>query len=502
MKYIVDRRYDLEKQHKKGKMHAIERIQKLLDANSFFEIGQEVTHHCKDFGMDTIITPYDGVITGYGTVDGKKVCIYAQDFTIMGGSLGKQHGEKISGIIELAIKAKCPLIGINDSGGARIQEGVHALAGYGKIFYYNTKASGYIPQISVIAGPCAGGAVYSPGLTDFVFMIDDISNMFVTGPKVVKTVTNEDVTPDQLGGAFMHASKSGVVHFRHNEEGACYQQIRKLLQAIPHNNELTDTFCSRSYEHKDQNSIINILPIQSNRTYDMKKIVTSCMDDDSFIEVHSEFAKNIVVGFGKISGCLIGVIANQPAFLAGVLDCDASDKAARFIRYCDAFHIPIVTFTDVPGFLPGLSQEEKGIIRHGAKLLYAYSEATVPKINVIIRKAYGGAYIAMSSKHLGADFVYAWPTAEIAVMGAEGAIDVLYHQQLTKTENKEQVRKQKINEYEEKFLNPTIAAQHGYIDAIIEPEQTRKIIFDSLKMLGNKKEASMQMNKKHGNIPL
>jgi len=494
-------KYNLEKQHKKGKLHAIERINAILDKNSFIEVGANITSFSKEFGLEGRDIPYDGVITGFGTVDSKQVCIYSQDFTILGGSLGKNHGQKISNIIKMAIKSKCPVIGINDSGGARIQEGVHSLAGYGDIFYYNTKASGYIPQISVIAGPCAGGAVYSPGLTDFVMVIDKVSNMFVTGPKVVKSVTNKSVTVEELGGSELHSQKSGVAHFRFPTEKECYMQIRKLLSTIPHYYGDSKNEGEIRYTPKEQNHIASILPNQANKTYDVKEVISEVFDSDTFIEVQSEFAKNIIIGFVKISGIHIGVVANQPKHLAGVIDSDASDKAARFIRYCDCFEIPIVTFTDVPGFMPSLEEEEKGIIRHGAKLLYAYSEATIPKINIILRKAYGGAYIAMNSKHLGADFVYAWPSAQIAVMGAEGAVEILYNKQIATVENKQQFKEQRIEEYNTNFANPYIASNHGYVDKIIDPEDTRKIIFASLKSIINKKE-TLIINKKHGNIPL
>jgi len=495
-------KYNYEKQHKKGKYHAIERIYKLVDENSFFEIGSQITHDSKDFGMDKLSIPYDGVITGFGTICGRKVGIYSQDFTILGGSLGKKHGEKIANIIKMCIQIKCPVIGINDSGGARIQEGVHSLAGYGEIFYYNTKASGYIPQISIIAGPCAGGAVYSSGLTDFVFVIDGISNMFVTGPKVVKSVTCENVSAEQLGGAEMHSTVSGVAHFRSKNEDECYKQVKNLLNVIPHYyGDKDNETLYKSYFFKDITSIVNRLPEKRNRTYDMKQILTDILDDNSFLEVQSEFAKNAIIGFGKLSNITTGVIANQPLHLAGVLDSDASDKISRFIRYCDSYDVPLVTFTDVPGFLPGLKQETMGIIRHGAKMLFAYSEASVPKINIIVRKAYGGAYIAMSSKHLAADFVYAWPSAEIAVMGAEGAVDVLYHKELKKSDEPDQLRQEKIDLYNNQFLSPFIASKYGYIDEIIEPQKTREIIFKSLCLLRGKQEMGT-VHKKHGNIPL
>lgn len=496
----MEKNYNYDKQHEKGKLHAIERIRKILDEGTFVEIGSQVTHDSKDFGMELVTTPYDGVITGFGDVSGRKVGIYSQDFTVMGGSLGKMHGVKIANIIKMCIEAKCPVIGINDSGGARIQEGVHSLAGYGDIFYYNTMASGFIPQISIIAGPCAGGAVYSPGLTDFVFVVDDISNMFVTGPKVVKAVRNETVTTEQLGGSVVHAASSGVAHFKCCSEEETYSQVRQLLSIIPHcYGDTEKALCS--YADLSNIDLKSILPEKSNRSYDMKRIVNSIVDEDSFIEIHKYFAKNAVVGLGKISGIKIGIVANQPFHLAGAIDIDASDKIARFVRYCDAFDIPIITLTDVPGFMPGLEQETKGIIRHGAKVLYAYSEATVPKINIIIRKAYGGAYIAMCSKHVGADFVFAWPNAEVAVMGAEGAIDVLFQKDINASENPEEFRNEKIKSYNAVFLTPKIAAKVGYIDEIIEPNETRRIIFRSLSFLSGK-EVNFTLKKKHGNIPL
>ena len=496
-----ERKYDLEKQHRKGKLHAIERIRLLLDEDSFTEIGSSVTHDCRHFGMDERVTPYDGVITGFGTVNDRKVCIFSQDFTIMGGSLGKEHGRKIANIIKLAIKSKCPVIGIKDSGGARIQEGVHSLAGYGEIFYYNTLASGYIPQISIIAGPCAGGAVYSPGLTDFVFTIDGISNMYVTGPKVLKNVSSEVVTHEQLGGALVHSTQSGVSHFRCSSERECYTKVRELLSIIPHHNTEKTRPMEVSLKDTDSPKLSTILPEQTNYTYDMKRILYALFDQNSILEVQEEFARNIVVGFARLSGILVGFVANQPAHLAGTIDCDASDKAARFIRYCDAFEIPLVTIVDVPGFLPGIKQEMSGIIRHGAKLLYAYSEATVPKITVIVRKAYGGAYIAMCSKHLGADFVYAWPSAEIAVMGAEAAVDVLFGREIAASVDGDALRNRKIREYAEEFINADIAAQYGYVDEVIDPDETTERVFESLVMLKDKVEP-LTVDKKHGNIPL
>ena len=462
--------YNMEKQHKLGKLHALERICMLLDEDSFREIGSNITNLEDAFNIRKGQFPYDGVITGYGTIGGQKVVIYSEDFTVIGGTLGKQHGFKIANAIKLAIESRGPVIGINDSGGARIQEGVNALAGYGEIFYYNTMASGYIPQISIIAGNCAGGAVYSPGITDFIFVIDNISQMFVTGPKVIKSVTNEDITADALGGANVHAARSGVAHFQMPDEKVCFRRVREL---------------------------------NANQAYDVHDVIDGIVDENSFLEVQEEFARNVVVGFGRIKGIAIGIIADQPKFMAGALDCDSSDKAARFIRYCDCFNLPIITLTDVPGFFPGKEQEYKGIIRHGAKLLYAYSEATTIKINVILRKAYGGAYIAMSSKHLRADFVYAWPTAEIAVMGADGAADILYGKQMKDMDpaTKAAFRQEKIDEYNVKFMNPSIAAMHGYVDEIIKPEATRERIYGDIMILSDKRSLD-SVKKKHGNIPL
>ena len=416
---------------------------------------------------------------------------------------------EIANAIKMAIESRCPVIGINDSGGARIQEGVNALAGYGEIFYYNTMASGYIPQISIIAGNCAGGAVYSPGITDFIFVIDEISQMFVTGPKVIKSVTNEDITAKELGGANVHASKSGVAHFHMPNEKECFRRVKELISIIPPCYEDGYLHTNRPALPKYNENVTfnedlaNIIPKESNHSYDIHDVINGIVDTDSFIEVQEEFARNVVVGFGRIKGVVIGIIADQPKFMAGVLDCDSSDKAARFIRYCDAFNIPILTLTDVPGFLPGKDQEYKGIIRHGAKLLYAYSEATTIKINVILRKAYGGAYIAMSSKHLRADFVYAWPTAEIAVMGADGAADILYGKQMKNMNPAEKAafRSEKIDEYNKKFMNPSIASMHGYVDEIIKPEATRERVYADILMLADKRSIDV-IHKKHGNIPL
>ena len=493
--------YDIDKQHQKGKLHAIERIDLLVDKNSFLEIGSEITHSGTKFGMDKKPAPYDGVITGFGAIGGRKVAIYSQDFTIIGGTLGNMHGEKIAQIIQSAIEIGCPVIGINDSGGARIQEGVHALAGYGSIFYHNTKASGYVPQISIIAGPCAGGAVYSPGLTDFIFVVDEISNMFVTGPAVVKQVLFQDVTAEELGGAKAHATKSGVAHFRAESEVECYHQVRQLLSMVPHCAAHPVPQVTHSYERKTQTRIDKILPDKANAAYDIKAIINLMTDRGSFVEVMSEHAPNMVVGFAKLSHVLVGIVANQPKAMAGVIDCDASDKTARFVRYCDAFNIPLLTLVDVPGYMPGIDQEMKGIIRHGAKILYAYSEATVPKITVIIRKAFGGAYIAMCSKHLGADFVFAWPTAQIAVMGAEGAVNIVYGREIKAAADPQRVRDEKVAQYNEEYLNPYLAAKAGYVDEIIDPTQTRRLVYNALKLLSDKRPTE-KVAKRHGNIPM
>lgn len=502
--------YQLEKQHAKGKLHAIERITGLLDPNSFREIGSGMTNLEESFGIKPGSFPYDGVITGYGSINGKKVFIYSEDFTVIGGTLGHQHGFKIANVIKLAIENRCPIIGINDSGGARIQEGVNALAGYGEIFYYNTMASGYIPQISIIAGNCAGGAVYSPGITDFIFVIDNISQMYVTGPKVIKAVTNEDITSEELGGAPVHAQKSGVAHFRCADEKSCFEKVKRLLDVIPHyygdgsvDNKDTTPFNIYSKNSVFKYEFNNIIPDDRNKAYDIRDVIKLIADEGSFVEVMEEFAKNVVIGFAKLHGITIGFVTNQPNFAAGALDVDASDKAARFIRYCDAYDIPIITLTDVPGFLPGSDQENKGIIRHGAKLLYAYSEATTTKLNVILRKAYGGAYIAMSSRHLRADFVYAWPGAEIAVMGAEGAVDIIFAKAMKglSPEEKEAFRKEKIEEYNNDFMNAKTAAMHGYIDEIIKPEATRERLYSDILLLRDKKRIT-GVEKKHGNIPL
>ncbi|MCH5290239.1 MAG: acyl-CoA carboxylase subunit beta [Treponema sp.] len=493
--------YNLEKQHEKGKFHAIERINALCDKDSFYEIYSSARHNCTSFGMDKKEIPYDGVIVGFGKINGKKVAIYAQDFTTQGGSLGKLHGQKIAELMEKAIEARCPIIGINESGGARIQEGVDALCGYGDLFYQNVRASGSVPQISIIAGQCAGGAVYSPGITDFIFAVDKISQMFITGPRVVKSVLSMDITAEDLGGAAIHAQKSGVAHFRCPTEVECYEKVRKLLDYIPHYyGEELAAAKFKFDEHKKAKKIATALPEESKKGYDIRDVIDCVIDDESFFEVMEEFAPMAVVGFAKIEGKSVGIVANNPAVWGGLLNSDASDKIARFVRYCDSFNVPLVTFVDVPGFLPGPDEEQKGIIRHGAKVIYAYSEATVPKITVITRKAYGGAYIAMCSKHLGADFVYAWPKSEIAVMGAEGAVGILYNKEMKDPAQAAFVA-QKLQEYKDTIMTPTIAAQRDYISEIIEPEETRERVVASLDFLANKQQSVIPA-KKHGNIPL
>ncbi|MDO4506669.1 MAG: acyl-CoA carboxylase subunit beta [Spirochaetales bacterium] len=494
--------YNLDKQHQKGKLHAIERINALCDKDSFYEIYSGARHTCTSFGMESKDIPYDGVITGFGTINGKKVAVYAQDFTVQGGSLGKVHGQKIAELIDMAIKAKCPVIGVNDSGGARIQEGVDALCGYGDLFYQNVRASGAVPQISIIAGPCAGGAVYSPGLTDFIFAIDSISQMFITGPKVVKAVMFMDITAEDLGGASIHSQKSGVAHYRCPTEKDCYEKVRKLLDYIPHyyGEEIVADAKFKFDEKKNAKKIAEIIPEESKKPYNMHDVINCVVDEDSFFEVMEEFSPNAITGFAKIEGKSVGIIGNNPAGWGGVLNCDASDKIARFVRYCDAYNVPLVNFVDVPGFIPGPQEEQKGIIRHGAKVIYAYSEATVPKVTIITRKSYGGAYIAMCSKHLGADFVYAWPKSEIAVMGAEGAIEIVFAKELKDPARAAEVA-QKKQEYITEIMTPKIAAQRDYISEIIEPSETRARIVASLNFLANKEENVMP-NKKHGNIPL
>lgn len=489
----------VEKQKATGKLTARERILELLDYGSFHEYDLFIQHSGKDFDMDKKILPGDGVVTGTGTINGYPICIYAQDFTVAGGSLGYMHAKKICKIMDHAMKLKTPIIGINDSGGARIQEGVNALAGYGDIFYRNTMASGVIPQISVILGPCAGGAVYSPALTDFVFVVDKISKMFITGPDVIKTVLGEEISQEDLGGARVHAEISGNAHFFAESELECFEQIKTLFSYIPWNNtKKAESFASKKPKSKDY-KISQIFPKEPSQPYDVRNIIKSIADNSEFLEVHELFAPNIVVGFSRINGDTVGFVANQPIALAGVLDCNSSDKAARFIRYCDAFNIPLITLEDLPGYLPGVNQEHAGVIRHGAKILYAYSEATVPKITVILRKAYGGGYIAMCSNHLKADFVFAWPTAEIAVMGPEGAANIIFKSEIMSAENPEEMRRIKIQEYREKFANPYVAASYGYVDAVIQPAETRDFIIHALSITKNKQTENP--SKKHGIPP-
>ncbi len=491
----------VERQHQRGKMTARERIQALLDDQSFVETGLFVKHRSSHFGMDTKEAPGDGVVTGYGTIDGRQVCLAAQDFTVIGGSLGEMHADKIVKAQEMAMKVGCPMIAINDSGGARIQEGVDSLAGYGRIFYNNTRASGVIPQISVIMGPCAGGAVYSPALTDFVFMVDGTSEMFITGPQVIKAVTGEEVSAQTLGGAMTHNSVSGVAHFRAADEAQCLDQIRALLSYLPQNNlEKARRYDCNLDPNSLQESLDSLIPDDPRSPYDMKVLIESLADDGQFLELQAYFAKNILTGFMRLNGESVGVIANQPRFMAGVLDIDASDKASRFIRTCDAFNIPLLTLVDVPGFLPGTQQEYGGIIRHGAKMLFAYSEATVPKVTVIVRKAYGGAYIGMCSKHLGGDIVLAWPDAEIAVMGAEGAANIIFSREIRSAQDPEAKRREKIDDYDQQMMNPYLAAQRGYLDDVILPRETRQRLISSFDSLRGKRDSAMP--KKHGNIPL
>lgn len=491
----------IDSQHKKGKLTARERIYFLLDEGSFEEIGMLVTHRSKNFGLDKQQFLGDGVVTGYGTIHGRLVYVFAQDFTVMGGSLAEAHAEKICKIMDMAMKNGAPLIGLNDSGGARIQEGVVSLGGYADIFYRNTLASGVIPQISAIMGPCAGGAVYSPALTDFIMMVENTSYMFVTGPNVVKTVTHEEVNSEELGGASTHASKSGVTHFTYANEIACIEGIKKLLSYIPQNCEETALPTEYNTEADELRPMLNnIIPDNANQPYDIREVINNVADTDSFFEVHKDYAENIVVGFARLAGKNIGIVANQPAFLAGVLDINSSKKGARFVRFCDCFNIPLLVFEDVPGFLPGTDQEWNAIITNGAKLLYAFSEATVPRITVITRKAYGGAYDVMNSKHIGADMNFAWPTAEIAVMGAKGAAEIIFKKEIQEAKNPNDKWKEKEQEYANLFANPYEAASRGYVDEVIKPEKTRIKLIRAFKMLENKVDKLPR--KKHGNIPL
>lgn len=488
----------IEKQKAMGKLTARERVTALLDADSFHEYDVFVEHDGRDFGMLGKELPGDGVIIGTGAICGSPVAVFAQDFTVAGGSLGLMHARKITKIMDYALNMRIPLIGINDSGGARIQEGVNALAGYGEIFFRNTLSSGVIPQISVILGPCAGGAVYSPALTDFVFVVDKISKMFITGPEVIKTVLGEEISMEELGGARVHSELTGNAHFFAESEEECFVQIRKLISMIPANNQ-TKALKIDEAKPKKQYNISKIVPDDPTIPYDVRDVIRAVVDDSDFVEVMELFAANIVVGFGRINGDTVGFVANQPLVLAGVLDCDSSDKAARFIRYCDAFCIPLVTLEDLPGYLPGVDQEHAGVIRHGAKVLYAYSEATVPKITVILRKAYGGGYIAMCSRHLRADFVFAWPRAEIAVMGPEGAANIIFRKEIMEAENPEEMRKIKIQEYKEKFANPYVAAAKGYVDSVIAPEETRRFLEHALQV--SEIKTVMRPVKKHGIPP-
>ncbi|OGU26724.1 MAG: methylmalonyl-CoA carboxyltransferase [Gemmatimonadetes bacterium RIFCSPLOWO2_12_FULL_68_9] len=491
----------VQAQHDKGKLTARERLQLLLDPGSFVEQDRFVVHRSTDFGLAEQKVLGDGVVTGSGTIDGRLVYVFAQDFTVFGGSLAEAHAEKICKIMDTAMRVGAPVIGLNDSGGARIQEGVVSLGGYADIFLRNTLASGVVPQISAVLGPCAGGAVYSPAITDFVFMVRGIAYMFVTGPNVVKTVTHEDVTPEQLGGADVHASVSGVAHFVHDSEAACLAEIRRLLSFVPSNN-LDDPPVRPSAdppERRDE-ELLDIVPDNPNKPYDMHDVIRRVVDDADVLEVHRDYAGNLIVGFARLGGHPVGVVANQPSVLAGVLDIKASLKGARFIRFCDAFNIPLLTFEDVPGFLPGLDQEHGGIIKHGAKLLFAYAEATVPKLTVITRKAYGGAYDVMSSKHVRGDVNLAWPTAEIAVMGPKGAVEILFRREIAAAKDPDAKLEQLVNEYREKFAHPYQAAARGYLDDVIDPRETRPRLISALRTLLTKREKNPP--KKHGNIPL
>ncbi|MDQ2054686.1 acyl-CoA carboxylase subunit beta [Halobellus sp. H-GB7] len=491
----------IESQHEKGKMTARERIEYFLDDGTFNEFDQLRTHRNHNFGMEETQLPGDGVVTGYGEVDGRKTFVFAHDFTVFGGSLGEVFSEKITKVMDKAVEVGAPVVGLNDSAGARIQEGVQSLGGFGEIFRRNTEASGVVPQISAIMGPCAGGAVYSPALTDFTFMVKDTSHMFITGPDVIKTVTGEEVSFEELGGAVTHASTSGVAHFACDTEEEALDDIRRLLSYLPPNN-VEDPPRVEPWDDPERadESLNEVVPDEPRKPYDMHDVIGGVLDEDSFFEVHAGFAKNVLVGFARLDGHSVGVIANQPRVNAGTLDIEASEKASRFVRFCDGFNIPIVSFVDVPGFLPGTDQEHNGIIRHGAKLLYAYSEATVPLLTVITRKAYGGAYDVMASKHLGADVNYAWPTAEIAVMGPQGAVNILYSDELAAADDPDERRDELIAEYREEFANPYTAADRGFIDAVIEPPETRERLVADLEMLRSKRSSLPE--KKHGNLPI
>lgn len=507
---LYDRRREVElgggddrivKQHEKGKLTARERIDLLVDPGTFVEINPFIELRVKDFGLENQKGPGDGVVTGYGKVNGRPIYLFSQDFTVFGGALGEMHANKIANVMDLAAKNGAPFVGLNDSGGARIQEGVVSLDGYGKVFYRNSIYSGVIPQISVIMGPCAGGAVYSPAITDFVMMVDKTSQMFITGPKVIETVTGEKISSEDLGGSRVHNSISGVAHFRAESEEAIIEQVRTLLSYLPQNNQEKPPVAEYNSDEDDYRpDLTDLIPFDAVRPYDVRVVVEQVVDAGSFTEVQKEFAKNVVVGFGRIKGQPVGLVCNQPKFMAGGLDIDSSDKAARFIRTCDAYNIPIITFEDVTGFFPGVKQEHGGIIRHGAKILFAYSEATVPKITVILRKAYGGAYVALNSKAIGADLVYAWPNAEIAVMGPQGAANIIFAKEIANSPDPEATRAQKIEEYREKFANPYVAASMGMVDDVIDPRDTRIKLIQALDMMQNKKESRPE--KKHGNIPL
>ncbi|MEM1502094.1 acyl-CoA carboxylase subunit beta [Domibacillus sp. 8LH] len=507
--YLQDKRREVElgggderidKQHEKGKQTARERIDLLVDEGTFVELNPFVKHRSTDFGLDRIEGPGDGVVTGYGKVNGRPIYLFSQDFTVFGGALGEMHAQKIVHVMDLAAKNGAPFVGLNDSGGARIQEGVLSLDGYGQIFYRNAIYSGVIPQISVILGPCAGGAVYSPAITDFVFMVDQTSQMFITGPKVIETVTGEKISAEDLGGAKVHNTVSGNAHFRGRTEEEVLEGVRTLLTYLPQNNHQKTPLSAVKDESDYRDDLADIVPFDGLRPYDVRLVVSQVVDTGSFMEVQKEFAKNIVVGFARIKGEAVGLVCNQPKCMAGGLDIDSSDKAARFIRFCDSFNIPLITFEDVSGFFPGVKQELGGIIRHGAKILYAYSEATVPKITVILRKAYGGAYVALNSKSIGADLVFAWPNAEIAVMGPEGAANIIFAREIAESPNPEAARQAKIEEYRRKFAHPYVAAAHGIVDDIIDPRETRIKLIQALDMMRTKQED--RPKKKHGNMPL
>ncbi|MFA5528801.1 MAG: carboxyl transferase domain-containing protein [Peptostreptococcales bacterium] len=491
----------IAKQHSKGKLTARERLHLLFDKDTFIETGLFVKHRCTDFGMEKVVAPAEGVITGYGQVNGRTVYAFAQDFTVMGGTLGKAQGDKIAKIMDMAIKTGNPIIGMKDSGGARIQEGIDSMSGYSNIFYRNTKASGVVPQITAIMGPCAGGAAYSPAITDYIFMVDKTSQMFIAGPEVIKAVTGEVIDGEKLGGGMTHNQVSGVAHRINKNDEECIEDMKRLLYYLPSNNTKKATIVESKDDINRKSEMLNtFIPEQSSRPYDMKVIIKELADDKEFYEIQPYFAQNIIIGFIKIGGETIGIVANQPQVLAGCMDINASDKAARFIRFCDAFNIQILNIVDVPGFLPGTNQEYSGIIRHGAKVLYAYSESTVGKVTLIVRKAYGGSYIAMCNKELGADFVYAWPGSEIAVMGSAGAANIIFKKEIENAEDPKKVRSEKIAEYQEKFANPYLAAEDGYVDDIIEPAKSRSYIASAFSLLRDKVEESPY--KKHGNIPL